>query len=100
MIGWTLALAALVTASTTTAAQTLFSEDFSTGAPGWTIDSPLCCGVTWKADALPASVPNGPFHSAPASLNFNNDVDYEGGSGTATATSPPIDLSVAVGTPV
>lgn len=85
--------------ASSTRAQVLYFEDFSNGTHGWTLDA-LCCGVQWKADALPASTPNGSFLSAPASLNFNNDVDYDGGYGTAYATSPPIDISSATGVPM
>lgn len=79
----------------------IYSTDFS-DLGGWTVTTGGAPGYEWDVDATPNEW-FGPYQSPPASLNFNDGVDIGGGSfGVHTwgwATSPPIDLSVATGTP-
>jgi hypothetical protein len=72
----------------------LFTTSFDSAA-GLTLSPPVG-GVGWSADATPATVDGGsPFTSAPASLNFNDGVDYSTAAGAVAgdATSIPIDIS-------
>ncbi|MEM9381459.1 MAG: hypothetical protein AAGB93_16005 [Planctomycetota bacterium] len=96
---WLAGLALCATAS----AQTIYSTDFTT-LDGWTVRTDCTPGYAWAADATPTARPCGvdPFRSAPASLNFNDDIDI-GGPGVhggaavtcGSVTSPPIDLASA-----
>jgi hypothetical protein len=61
---------------------------------GWTFTATNPTFARWAVDALPGNqFP--PHHSAPASLNYNDDVgSYGAGVVTSgTAVSPPLDLS-------
>ena len=78
-------------------AQILYETHFD-DASGWTFDPPE--GTSrWFVDALPAGTPDGPFKSPPASLNYNGDDFWYALRWGNHATSPPIDLSAAAGTP-
>lgn len=73
---------------------TLFSTAFDSAA-GMSLTPPVG-GVGWAVDATPALIGGGvPFTSAPASLNFNDGVDYATAAGAVTgdATSGPLDIS-------
>jgi hypothetical protein len=76
----------------------IYATDFPDDQ-GWTFVNWNGFGVTWAVDATPATVLGSPsWHSAPFSLNFNDGVQYGSTvSNFGTATSPPIDLSVATG---
>jgi hypothetical protein len=59
---------------------TLFSTAFDSAA-GMSLSPPVG-GVGWSVDATPALLGGGaPFTSAPASLNFNDGVDYATAAG-------------------
>lgn len=100
-----LAIAACLmgSAGSALAQNVLYSTDFTT-LGDWTVH--IGCSlpyVRWNADATPNHA-NGPFVSPPASLNFNNGVDYGGHSfsgpyACGRVVSGPIDLSAAAGTP-
>jgi len=89
-------LTAACVASSLSRAQTiLYSTDFPDDQ-GWTLTSSTP-PVVWAVDDTPAKVSGAnSWLSAPFSLNFNNGVNYHP-LGMGTATSPPIDLSVANG---
>jgi hypothetical protein len=76
----------------------LYSSDFSS-ATDWTLLSANPNGVQWAVDATPATILGAnAFVSGPASLNFNNGTDYNGGSGvvvsgTATCAAGLIHLT-------
>src|SRR5690349_1700729 len=99
-----LTLAALLAASAPLRAQIVrFATDFPDGA-GWTFDPGFPPqGPVWAVDATPASVVTAlPYHSAPASLNFNNGTCYGNtgclGMAHGNATSPAVDISAPSGT--
>jgi hypothetical protein len=76
---------------------TVFSENFDAGLPGtWTVAGTGGL-VTWKADALATPVgpgPGGAFVSAPNSLNYNDDTDFDNAAtNSGTATTPVINSS-------
>ena len=76
----------------------IYSTDFP-DAQGWTFTGLGAGYPWWDVDATPTNVGGTPsWHSAPFSLNFNNGTNYAP-IGDGTATSPPIDLSVASGNP-
>lgn len=85
-------------------AQTLYATDF-TSDQGWSFAATLGGCATggvhhWAVDATPATHFAGPYHSAPASLNFNDGFSAGpafGGIACGTATSAPLDLGAAVG---
>lgn len=94
----TVVLAATLAA---TAHAQLYQTDFSS-AQGWTIVVGSCFSPTyrWAVDATPATHFDGPFRSAPSSLNFNDGFSAGpvfGAFACGTATSPPIDLALAGG---
>ncbi len=72
----------------------LFATNLNSPA-GIGFDQPVD-GVSWAVDATPGSVLNGaPFTSPPASLNFNNGVDYASALGptSGNATTSVINIS-------
>ena len=80
----------------------IYATDFTT-LDGWVVTVPVDCGAStpkWAADATPASHHAGPFWSAPASLNFNNGIDFEPCTGRGLVRSPLIDLGLATDTPL
>jgi hypothetical protein len=80
--------------------QVLYQTSFDTGS-GWVFAASNAEGTQWNVDALPSFPGSGPVHSAPSSLNYNNDVDYAGSAllSEGLALSPYVDLSSASGTP-
>lgn len=88
-------LGALATLAAPSAAQTVYSTDF-TDLTGWTT-STSAPGFEWRADATPAASTAcnaAPFRSAPACLNFNDGTTFAQGvvSVVGVATSPLISL--------
>lgn len=84
-------LAALASTAPVARAQKVLYQTFFDDGSGWSIQP------CWSVDALPASVPGGPFRTAPSSLNCNNN---DGGYSfclDCEADSPPIDLGPAAG---
>ena len=70
-------------------------------APDPAIVPPATIGTQWKCDGLPATMFNGalPYVSGPASLNYNNDVEYSDND-IGSATSPAIDVTALGGSVV
>ncbi|MCC6740709.1 MAG: hypothetical protein IT452_16830 [Planctomycetia bacterium] len=75
-----------------------YSESFDSGGlpAGWAFAA-TSGTVIWDVDALPTPVgagPDGAAFSAPSSLNYNDDTDFDdGATNSGTATSPPLDTS-------
>jgi hypothetical protein len=96
------AVAALASAVQVASGQVLYQTPFHDAAD-WALDPPNPQFTVWRVDSKPESTPGGAFHSPPASLNYDNNVDYAGAglsfSNGSNAVSPWIDLSVATGVP-
>ncbi len=90
--------AAVIALSSALSAQNVLYQTAFDDAAGWTGVGPSFCG--WNIDALPASFPFAKFHSAPTSLNCNQDGGGYVGCLKRSATSPSIDLSAGGGLPV
>ena len=84
-----------------TPGQTIYQTSFDDQG-GWTMPPQNGPGDPyWAVDDRPSQAPYGAFLSPPFSLNYNNNVNYNGQAIPGeTATSPPIDLSVASGLPL
>jgi len=69
---------------------------------GWTLPpKSFPTDPHWAVDDRPGKAPFGAYLSPPYSLNYNNDVDYNGTAIPAkVATSPLIDLSASTGIPL
>jgi hypothetical protein len=74
-------------------AGTLYANSFA-DASGLAFAGPAAGGVQWAVDASPASVLGAaPYRSAPASLNFNNGLNFNAGPGVVVSGTALIDLS-------
>lgn len=72
---------------------TLYANSFA-DASGIVIAGAAPGGVQWAVDASPGSVLGAaPYRSAPASLNFNNGVNFNAGPGVIVGGTAAIDLS-------
>ncbi|MCE9582801.1 MAG: hypothetical protein K8T20_09935 [Planctomycetes bacterium] len=95
-----------------TATATPYLADFDSGSlpAGWVVSAPSAGGVGWAVDATPALVGDGvggtadpsAFGGTGSSLNFNDGVDYDDGTGTTAgqASSPLLDISTLGGTTI
>ena len=79
------------------AATPAFAQGYSTSfddLTGWTPGS-TSPPVNWANDATPSTVPGGPTHTGPNSLNYNNGTNYDspGTSNAGPVFSPVISLA-------
>lgn len=76
------------------ALELVYGENFQSGAPGWTLTS-TSGTVVWAPDATPTLVAGATsVFSGPASLNYNNGVDFDDGTTVVgTATSPVFNVA-------
>jgi hypothetical protein len=85
-------LLAALTLTASAAAQTILYETPFDDIVGWTESG---AALHWEADATPASFLQGPFHSAPSSLNCNDGTSHHW-SFDCNIDSPPIALPATV----